>query len=32
MVPLAFAVFLSAGVAPVIVSNPMNMVVAPPRG
>lgn len=28
VVPLAFAVFLSAGVAPVIVSNPMNMVVA----
>lgn len=26
--PLAFAVFLSAGVAPFIVSNPMNMVVA----
>lgn len=28
LVPLAFAVFLSAGVAPFIVSNPMNMVVA----
>ena len=28
VVPLAFAVFLSAGVAPLIVSNPMNMVVA----
>lgn len=28
VVPLAFAVFLSAGVAPFIVSNPMNMVVA----
>lgn len=28
VVPLAFAVFLSAGVAPVLVSNPMNMVVA----
>ena len=28
VLPLAFAVFLSAGVAPVIVSNPMNMVVA----
>jgi arsenical pump membrane protein len=28
VVPLAFAVFLSAGVAPLVVSNPMNMVVA----
>lgn len=28
VVPLAFAVFLSAGVAPFVVSNPMNMVVA----
>ncbi len=28
VVPLAFAVFLSAGIAPVMVSNPMNMVVA----
>jgi arsenical pump membrane protein len=28
VVPLAFAVFLSAGIAPVVVSNPMNMVVA----
>jgi len=28
VVPLAFAVFLSAGVAPVVVSNPMNLVVA----
>lgn len=26
--PLAFAVFLSAGIAPLVVSNPMNMVVA----
>jgi arsenical pump membrane protein len=32
VVPLAFAVFLSAGVAPVIVSNPMNMVVASVAG
>lgn len=32
VVPLAFAVFLSAGVAPVIVSNPMNMVVATVAG
>jgi len=28
VVPLAFAVFLSAGIAPLVVSNPMNMVVA----
>ena len=28
VIPLAFAVFLSAGVAPLVVSNPMNMVVA----
>ena len=28
VVPLAFAVFLSAGSAPLVVSNPMNMVVA----
>lgn len=28
VVPLAFAVFLSAGVAPIMVANPMNMVVA----
>lgn len=32
VVPLAFAVFLSAGVAPLIVSNPMNMVVASVSG
>lgn len=28
VVPMAFAVFLSAGIAPLVVSNPMNMVVA----
>jgi arsenical pump membrane protein len=32
VVPLAFAVFLSAGVAPFVVSNPMNMVVASVAG
>jgi arsenical pump membrane protein len=32
VVPLAFAVFLSAGIAPLIVSNPMNMVVASVSG
>jgi arsenical pump membrane protein len=32
VVPLAFAVFLSAGVAPLVVSNPMNMVVASVAG
>lgn len=32
VVPLAFAVFLSAGIAPVMVSNPMNMVVATVAG
>ena len=32
VIPLAFAVFLSAGVAPLIVSNPMNMVVASVSG
>ena len=32
VMPLAFAVFLSAGVAPLIVSNPMNMVVASVSG
>jgi len=32
VLPLAFAVFLSAGVAPLVVSNPMNMVVASVAG
>ena len=32
VIPLAFAVFLSAGVAPLVVSNPMNMVVASVAG
>jgi arsenical pump membrane protein len=32
VVPLSFAVFLSAGVAPLVVSNPMNMVVASVAG
>ena len=32
VLPLAFSVFLSAGVAPLIVSNPMNMVVASVSG
>lgn len=32
VVPLAFAVFLSAGIAPLVVSNPMNMVVASVAG
>ncbi len=32
VVPFAFAVFLSAGVAPLMVSNPMNMVVATVAG
>ncbi|MEA2749029.1 MAG: arsenical pump rane protein, partial [Myxococcales bacterium] len=32
VLPLAFAVFLSAGIAPLVVSNPMNMVVASVAG
>jgi Na+/H+ antiporter NhaD/arsenite permease-like protein len=28
LVPFAFAVFMAAGVAPFVVSNPMNMIVA----
>ena len=32
MVPFAFAVFAAAGVAPLVISNPMNLVVAERRG